>query len=50
MSFFNLDFILCLVCSFIVSVGFGVLLKIHPRHLLCAGLCGFITYFVYYAV
>lgn len=50
MTFFNVDFILCLVCSFIVSVGFGVLLKTNPRHLLYAGLCGFITYFVYYAV
>lgn len=50
MTFFTQQFVISIISSFIISMGFGVLLKINPRHLLWAGICGLLTYLAYYTV
>lgn len=43
-------FILQLVISFITSITFSIVFKINKRHLLSAGICGLITYAVYFGI
>ena len=43
-------FILQLVISFITSITFSIVFKINKRHLLSAGICGLITYAVYFCI
>ncbi len=48
MSFFTSTLLIRLVASFVCSVAFAVIFKIAPRHLLAGGICGLLTYFIYY--
>ena len=49
-DFLTIDFLIALVASFPASIGFAVIFKIHPRHLLLGGVVGVISYAVYYTV
>jgi uncharacterized membrane protein YjjP (DUF1212 family) len=43
-------FLIQLITSFISSVAFSIIFKINKRHLVIAGVCGALTYIVYFAV
>ena len=44
------DFILELIAAFVASVAFAIIFKINRRHLINAGICGIVTFTVYYCV
>ena len=48
MSYFNTSFIISLISSLVVSVTFAIIFRTKPRHLPYAGVCGMITYLIYY--
>ena len=50
MTFFTLEFLIRLVTSFITSIAFAITFRINRRHLFIVGVCGLITYAVYYTL
>ena len=50
MTFFTTELLIQLITSFITSVAFAVMFRVHRRHLVYVGICGTITYAVYYTV
>ena len=50
MTFFSTAFIISLVAALLESACFAVIFRTNPRHLPFAGLCGMLTYLVYYTV
>ena len=50
MTFFSSQFIVSLLSSLIVSILFAIMFKTNPRHLPFAGVCGMLTYLIYYTV
>ena len=50
MTFFTTQFILQLITAVIGTLGFAVIYRVRVRHLPFAGLCGLLTWFVYYTV
>ena len=50
MSFFNSAFFIQLITSLITSVAFAIIFRIGKRHLLLVGICGTLTYAVYYTL
>lgn len=49
-GFFTSEFIVRLITSFIGTVSFAVVFRVRPVHLPYAGVCGLITYAVFYIV
>ncbi len=50
MNFFTLELLIQLVTSFITSVAFAIMFRINKRHLVHVGICGTLTYAVYYTL
>ena len=50
MNFFTWELLVQIITSFITSVTFAIMFRISRRHLICVGVCGTITYAVYYTV
>ncbi len=50
MSFFNMTLLIRLIASLACSIAFAVIFKVAPRHLILGGICGTLTYFIYYTV
>lgn len=48
MTFFTWQLLIRLITSFTCSVSFAVIFKIAPKHLIYGGICGLVTYLVYY--
>ncbi len=48
--FFTWDFLIQIVTSFITSVAFAIIFRINRRHLINVGICGTLTFAVYYTV
>ena len=49
-SFFNLDLLIKIVTAFLSSVGFAIVLRVAPRHVIVGSIGGAVTYFIYYAI
>ena len=50
MTFFTLEFLIQIITSFVTSVAFAIMFRISRRHLLAVGICGTVTYAVYYTL
>ena len=50
MTFFTPQFWIQLITAAIGTLGFAVIYRVRVRHLPFAGLCGLLTWFVYYTV
>lgn len=50
MDFFTLDLLMKIVTAFLSSVGFAIVLRVAPRHVIVGSLGGAATYFIYCAV
>lgn len=48
--FFTWDLLIQIVTSFITSVAFAIMFRINRRHLINVGICGTVTFAVYYTV
>lgn len=48
--FFTWDLLVQLVTSFITSIAFAIMFRINRRHLVNVGICGTLTFAVYYTV
>jgi uncharacterized membrane protein YjjB (DUF3815 family) len=49
-GFFSLDLLVTIVIAFLCSVGFAVVLRVAPRHVITGSIGGAATYFIYCAV
>ena len=50
MTFFTTEFFIQLITSFITSAAFAIMFRVNRRHLVSIGICGTITYAVYYTL
>ena len=50
MTFFSTQFLIQLITSFITSAAFAIMFRVNRRHLVFIGICGTITYAVYYTL
>ena len=50
MNYFSTALLVKVISAFIASIGFSIILKINRRHVLIGGVCGMITYVIYYTV
>ena len=50
MNFFTWELLIKAITAFLSSVGFAIILRISPRHLIEASLGGMMTYLIYYTV
>ena len=50
MTFFTAQFFIQLTTSFIATIAFAILLRISRKHLLHVGVCGTITFAIYYTL
>ena len=49
-DFFTNELFIRLITSFICSIAFAVVYKIAPKHLVCGGISGLVTYFIYHTI
>ena len=50
MTFFTQEFFIQLITSFITSIAFAIMFRVSRRHLAYIGVCGTITFAVYYTL
>ena len=50
MNYFSTALLIKVISAFIASIGFSIILKINRRHVFIGGVCGMITYVIYYTI
>ena len=49
-AFFTWDLVIKIVTAFFSSVGFAIVLRVAPRHVIVGSIGGTVTYFIYYSI